>query len=215
MRIRNGSVHFRAFHTDPPFDLYLSHLEGSIENLTNIGNEITPMIATVKAKALAMDHAPFEFQMKLDPFSYRPSFQLALRLVGLDVTKINSLTRAYGAFDFEKGFFDFVVELDCKEGTLEGYVKPLFRDIRIFSLKKDIAEDNIVQAFWEALLGFTTGVLKNQPRDQFGTVIPLRGEIDGPQTALLTALGNVLRNAFIRAYLPRLEGRTRDIDKLE
>ena len=36
---------------------------------------------------MAMDQANFQAKIKLDPFSYLPTFQLALRLVGLDVTK--------------------------------------------------------------------------------------------------------------------------------
>jgi hypothetical protein len=152
--------------------------------------------------------------MKLNPFSYRPTFQLALRLVGLDVTKTNDLARAYGNFDFEGGWFDLVIELDAREGGLDGYVKPLFRDLKVLSFKKDIPEDNVIQLFWEALVGITTGILRNPPRDQFGTSIPLSGSLNNPQTDLLATIGNVLRNAFIRAYLPRLEGGATDINDL-
>jgi hypothetical protein len=212
--IHDGSVRFRAFSTKPPVDVYLSELEGSIENLTNIRDEVTPLVSTVHVDGLAMDQAKFEYEMKLDPFSYRPTFQLALRLIGLDVTKTNDLARAYGNFDFEGGWFDLVIELNAREGGLEGYVKPLFRDLKVLSLKKDIPEDNVIEFFWEALVGITTGILRNPPRDQFGTNIPLSGSLNNPQTDLLATIGNVLRNAFIRAYLPRLEAGATDIDDL-
>jgi hypothetical protein len=212
--IRDGSVRFRAFDTKPPVDVYLSELNGSIENLTNIRDEVTPLVSTVHVDGLAMDQAKFEYEMKLNPFSYRPTFQLALRLVGLDVTKTNDLARAYGNFDFEGGWFDLVIELDAREGGLDGYVKPLFRDLKVLSFKKDIPEDNVIQLFWEALVGITTGILRNPPRDQFGTSIPLSGSLNNPQTDLLATIGNVLRNAFIRAYLPRLEGGATDINDL-
>jgi hypothetical protein len=118
--VTRGKIHFRAFQTDPPVDVYLSHVEGSIENLTNIHDDLTPMFASVSASALAMDQARVKYEMKLDPFSYRPTFQLALRVLGLDVTKTNALARAYGRFDFERGWFDLVTELDVKEGALKG-----------------------------------------------------------------------------------------------
>ena len=54
-------------------------------------------------------------------------------------------------------------------------------------------------------MGVTTTVLKNGPRDQFGTMIPFTGMISGPNPDLLATAGNVVRNAFVRAYLPRLE----------
>lgn len=203
--VTDGSVHFRTYPVgEKPVDVYISELEASIENLTNIRDEVTPMITTVKATGLAMDSAKFEYQMKLDPFSYKPTFHMMTRLLNLDVTKINDLTRAYGSFDFSHGWFDVVIELDAKEGLLAGYVKPLFRDLKIIT-QEDIEEDNVIQVFWEALVGGAQELLENQPRDQFGTLIPFRGQVDGPQPNIIDTIGNVLRNAFVRAYLPRLE----------
>jgi hypothetical protein len=143
--------------------------------------------------------------MKLDPFSYRPTFHLSVRLIGLDVTKINDLALAYGKFDFKKGWFDLVLDVDAKEGQLTGYVKPLFRNLVVFSLIKDVKEDNPLQFFWQALVGAATQLLKNQPRDQFGTLIPFTGDEATSKPDILATIGNVLRNAFVRAYLPKLE----------
>jgi hypothetical protein len=215
LHVNNGSIHFRAFDTEPPVDLYLANLNASILNLTNIHDEVTPLVSTVQAKGLAMGHAPLEYKMKFDPFSYRPTFQVAVRLIGLDVTKTNQLTRAYGAFDFERGWFDLVVELDAKEGYLEGYIKPLFRNLTVLSLKNDVKEDNVIEVFWEALLGVATEILENQPRDQFATVINFKGDLSKPQTNILEIVGNVLRNAFVRAYLPRLHGEATQVEGLQ
>lgn len=212
--VRDGSIHFRAFQTDPPVDVYLSDVQGSIENLTNIHDDVTPLISKVHAKALAMDHAEFEYEMKFDPFSYRPTFQLAVRLLGLDVTKTNALTRAYGEFDFEDGWFDLIVELDVVEGALEGYVKPMFRNLAVVDLRRDLHGGNVLAVFWEALVGVATRIFRNQPRDQVATVIPLTGDLSNPRSDVLATIGNILRNAFVRAYLPKLEGTASEIDGL-
>jgi hypothetical protein len=204
--VHQGSVHFRAYQTPKPVDIYLSDLEGSVDNLGNIRGQITPLVATVQATALLMEQAKLELKVTLDPFSYRPTFHLVLRLLGLDVTKINDLALAYGKFDFKRGWFDLVVEADSKEGQLSGYVKPLFRNLKVFSLAQDLKEDNALQFFWQALVGFATTVFKNHPRDQFGTLIPFSGAASGKSsTDTIATLVNLLRNAFVRAYLPRLE----------
>jgi hypothetical protein len=99
------------------------------------------------------------------------------------------------------------METDSKEGQITGYVKPLFRNLKVFSLSKDLKEDNPLQFFWQALVGAATTLLKNQPHDQFGTLIPFTGDATGAtRQDLLATIGNILRNAFVRAYLPRLEG---------
>ncbi|HEX4792330.1 MAG TPA: DUF748 domain-containing protein [Humisphaera sp.] len=205
VRVRNGSIHFRAFHTDQPVDVYLSKLNASVDDLTNINNDITPMLTTVKAKAKAMDQADFDFEMKLDPFSYHPTFHLATRLLGLDVTKTNDLVRSYGKFDFKGGWFDLVMEMDAKEGQIRGYIKPLFRNLVVFDLVKDAKHDNPLQFFWQLLVGTAEEVLKNQPHDQFGTLIPFTADETTTKPDVLAMIGNVLRNGFVRAYLPKLE----------
>jgi hypothetical protein len=214
--IKNGAIHFRAYTTEKPVDVYLSQVEGSIDNLGNIRDESTPLLSTVQARALVMDQAKVEYKMTLDPFSYHPTFHMATRLLGLDVTKINDFALAYGKFDFKRGWFDLVVETDAKEGQLTGYAKPLFRNLKVFSLTEDLKEDNVLQFFWQALVGAATSLFKNHSRDQFGTLIPFSGDLSGATSAdILATVGNVLRNAFIRAYLPRLESGQESIDGLK
>ena len=213
--VRNGSVHFRAFGKEKPVDVYLSDVQASIDNLTNIRDETQPLISTVQVKATAMDHAKFELKMTMDPFAYRPTFHMAMRLIGLDVTKINDLARAYGNFDFEHGWFDLVVETEAQEGLMDGYAKPLFRDLKVFSLAEDTKDENLLEVFWQALVGGVTSLFKNHARDQFGTLIPFSGDLSQATNAdILATVGNILRNAFVRAYLPRLESGEEQIDGL-
>lgn len=205
--VKEGSIHFRTYKAEKPVDVYLSQVEASVDNLGNIRDETNPLVSTVQATVLVMDQAKFEYKMTLDPFSYRPTFHMATRLLGLDVTKINDLARTYGKFDFKRGWFDLILEVDAKEGQLTGYAKPLFRNLKVFSLAEDIKEDNVLEFFWQALVGATTGLFKNQSRDQFGTLIPFSSDLSGATTLdLLATVANLLRNAFVRAYLPRLEG---------
>ncbi len=214
--IKDGSVHFRSYKAQKPVDVYLSQLDGSIDNLSNIRRETNPLITTVQATAMAMDEARLDYKMTLDPFSYRPTFHLGIRLLGLDVTKLNDLALTYGKFDFKRGWFDLVLETDSKEGQVTGYVKPLFRDLKVFSVTEDLKGGNVLQFFWQALVGATATIFKNQSRDQFGTLIPFTGDAEGATTAdILATIGNILRNAFVRAYLPRLESGEENVEGLK
>jgi hypothetical protein len=213
--VQDGSVHFRTYKSEKPVDVYLSDLNLTVSNLSNINKDTTPLAATVQATATAMDQAKLDFKMSLDPLSYRPTFHFVLRLLGLDVTKINDLALAYGKFDFKRGWFDLVLETDCKEGLMTGYAKPLFRNLKVFSLVQDIKEDDPGQFFMQALVGATTRILTNQHRDQFGTLVPFTGDATGTTTVqILATIGHVFRNAFIRAYLPRLENTQQTADDL-
>ena len=201
----DGSAHFRTYGSKPQVDVFIDQLQVQVEDLTNVKSSKQALFSTVTIHGMAMGQAPLSLKTQFDPFSYNPSFQLALRLIGLDVTKLNDFSKAYGDFDFRKGWFDLVVEIDAKEGTFDGYVKPLFRDLQIFSLSQDLPPNkNILDTVWEALVGVGQASLTNQPRQQFATYIPMKGLLISPKPDILAAVGNVLRNAFIRAYLPRL-----------
>ena len=204
--IRNGEIHFRAFHTEPVVDIYLSEVQAVAENLTNVDDKLDPLLATARARALAMNSGRFELDMKLDPNSHHPTFDLATRIIDLDVTNLNALTRAYGKFDFKKGRFDLVIDLKTKDGFMEGYAKPLFRDLEVLSL--DDVRQQPLGVIWEGLVALVSEVFKNQPRDQFGTMLTLEGDLRDPQTSLLEIIGNVLHNAFIEAYRPQFERRS-------
>jgi hypothetical protein len=174
---------------------------------------LNPLNATVDITGRAMNSGRLECHVKFNPFSYQPSFQLALRLLRLDVTELNAFTEAYGAFNFERGLFDLVIEISATEGLLDGYVKPLFRHLQIVA-PRDF-RGNPINGFWQALLGLLELPFQNASRDQFGTNIPLSGDLTAPKPDLLSTIGNVLRNAFIRAYLPRLDGSATDISGLQ
>jgi hypothetical protein len=78
--------------------------------------------------------------------------------------------------------------------------------LKVFSLAQDLKEDSVLQFFWQALVGGSTTLFKNVSRNQFATLIPFTGDVSGATTAdILATIGNILRNAFVRAYLPRLE----------
>ena len=53
-------------------------------------------------------------------------------------------------------------------------------------------------------------VFRNPDRDQVGTLIPLSGYVGDTNADMPSTLGNILRNAFVRAYLPNLEGMAED-----
>ncbi len=118
--MRDGEVHFEAFHKDPKVDVYLSDIQGTLENLTNIENKTDPLMATLKVQGVAMHSGKLEAEMSLDPQSRQPTFQLAARLLDMDARKLNALTMAYAGFDIKAGTFDFVLELSAKDGHVQG-----------------------------------------------------------------------------------------------
>ena len=45
----------------------------------------------------------------------------------------------YGQFNFKRGWFDLVLEADADQGQIQGYIKPLFRNLTVF----DVIEEGV------------------------------------------------------------------------
>ena len=115
---------------------------------------------------------------------------------------LNDLWRAYGGFDMERGTFGFYSELQVREGQVDGYVKPIFRDLKIMSPDE---KKRLPEKIYEGIVAGAGKILTNPPRDQIATKTDLSGPLENPQASILQITGNLVRNAFFKAILPGLE----------
>jgi len=143
-------------------------------------------------------------QMSLDPYAGEPTFALNLELRDVSLPKLNNFARAYGHFDFEKGTLRLATQVESKNGSFNGYVEPVFDNMTIGAPKE--GEKNPLTGLWASIVNGLTKVIRNQPRDRFGTRVPVSGSFDQPQPAILTTVFNVFKNAFVKAFEGKLEG---------
>jgi hypothetical protein len=202
--IHNGEIHYRDFHSDPQVDIFLKNINASAENLTNSKDISKSLMATINATGNAMGSGKFRLHADINPFKKAPTFNLDAELKNIDLSKLNSFIKAYGKFDVERGTFELFTEMAASEGKFEGYIKPIFRDMKVLSLEED--SSNPLELFWETIVGAVTGLFENKSEDQLAARIPLSGNFDDPDANIWSTIGSVLENAFIRALIPSIEG---------
>lgn len=207
LEVRDGVVAFRNLFSDPPVALRAESVNGSIRNLTNVYDAKGRRDAALDVRAVMFGGAPAEAQARFDPFGSLRDFELRLRVTGVDLTQLNALARAYARLDMASGRGDFVMELEAVDGRLDGYAKPLFKDLEILDWEQDVDrnEDNPVELLWESLSAAITELFKNRPADQFATRIPIQGRIDSADADALDAIAGIVRNAFVKAYRATFE----------
>jgi hypothetical protein len=207
VRVQDGTVAFRAFNTKPAVDLKATAVQATILNLTNVRGESGKRVAEFQASAKVLDESPLETHASFDPFGTLDDFTFDVRVAKLQLRHFNPLLQAYARLDVAAGSGEFLMELEAVDGKLNGYAKPLFRDMNVLSWQQDVVEqkDNPLRLAWEALVGGTAWALKNQRADQFATRVPITGNLKGPTTGKLDALMAILRNAFVEAFKPTFE----------
>lgn len=208
--VNDGRIRFQNLTSQPPVDVAIEDLQARLENLGNVERkeDSDGRVATLEAEAMALGSAPVELRAEFDPIGRTDDFELLLRLTEVQLVELNDLAREYAALDFESGYGEFVMELQARDGRLEGYAKPLFQDMQIFSWESDVVEgdSNPLRIAWEATAEVVTSIFQNQPEQQFATRVPIQGDIDDRELGVLPAIGGILRNAFIEAYRADFEG---------
>jgi hypothetical protein len=142
-----------------------------------------------------------------------PDLEMALQIEDADMRTMNDLFRAHGSFDVVGGQFSFYSQLQIKNGKIDGYVKPLFRDLNVYDLRQD-SRKAIFQQLYEGLVGGISELLENR-RDEVATQATITGEAATPELSTLEVVINLVRNAFFKAILPGLEKALREAGSAE
>lgn len=201
--IDDGEIHFRDLTRDPKVDVHLDHIDALATGLTTRpkGGEALPAI--FQATGRAMDHARLRLDIKLDPWARYPTFDMDGELTDLRLPTLNDFLKAYAKVDAEGGTFSLYTEMAADSGRFKGYVKPILKDVKIFSPgKKD--EGGALESAWQALVGGVEELLENKKEDQLATQVPLAGRFSNPSAGIWASVGYLLRNGFIRALSPSL-----------
>ncbi|HEY0370305.1 MAG TPA: hypothetical protein VGC85_11960, partial [Chthoniobacterales bacterium] len=75
--------------------------------------------------------------------------------------------------------------------------------------------DNPIDFIWQGIVGGITRIVRNHPKDRFGTRVPISGSFDNPAPAILDTVFNVIRNAFVKAFTGTLNDEGVDLSKVQ
>ncbi len=196
--ISASEIGFVNHAKDPAYRVYVSRLEGSVSDLGNRASGARARF-DVRGRFLASGETRLTGSFREGAAS--PDFDLNLRIEGTDMTRMNDLLRAYGKFDVVAGSFSFYSELKARDGNLEGYVKPLFKGMKVYDRRQD-RDKTLFRRLYEMLVGGVAGLLKNRERKEVATVATVSGRIDEPHTSGWQIALRLIGNAFFRSILP-------------
>lgn len=209
--INDGEVHYRDFSSKPNVDVFVQDIFAEARNLTNSEDKDGSLVATFDGRARAMQSGKVDFKGKVDPYAKQPTFDASFRMNGLDLRQINPYLRAFANVDVEKGTFSVDSEFAAKNGSFEGYVKPFVDGLDVLRWEKE--KESFVNKVWQGVVEATSELLQDQKRDRTAARIPLEGRFEEPKVGVWSAIGSVLKNAFIQALRRGLEGSI-DLEKV-
>lgn len=211
--LNNGEIHFQNFHSSPKVDIFIDQLHLVARNLTNSDKVSKSLISDIDAKAKILGSGDMKIFMKTNALEEEPPFDFKITVENANLVKLNDFFKAYVDVDMEKGKFSMYSEFKGDNGKFKGYVKPIFTDIKILKVEKDVKKGPF-RFLKEVGIGLLSSIFKNRRLDRQATKIPISGDINNPDIDVWTTIINAVKNAFIKAIDPGLEGSV-DVGKLK
>ena len=152
--IKNSEFGFVNEAAKPPYRVFLSNGELRLEN---ISNHLSEGSGTVTLTGRFMGTGDTVISGTFRPEKKSPDFDLNIKIERTQMRAMNDLLRAYGNFDVTAGLFSLYSELNVKNGRVEGYIKPLFRDMKVYDARQD-QEKSLFHKLYEGLVGGVANV---------------------------------------------------------
>ncbi len=203
--ITNGRIAYLDYTSSPAVDIHMDNLQLVALNLSNTENSGEDLPSTIKANGTTIGGGELNVTVEANVMKEIPDFDMDFKLTAVDMTSLNDFLEAYGSFDVERGRFELFSEVKLIDGRLTGYVKPFFADLKVLNWEKDKKEGGFFKGVWEAIVGLVSEGVENQPRDEIATQVPIKGNVNQPETDVWKTIINVLKNAFIEAFTKGIE----------
>ncbi len=200
--ISKGTFGITNRKSDPPYRLFVSDADARVQGFSN-QRAARRGQAWVRGKFMGSGSLALDADFAAG--TGQPDFRLEqMKLEEIDLPAMNDFLRAHANIDVTKGKLSVYSQLTVHGGHIEGYVKPLFRDLEVYNFEQDKRKNPLHQVY-EAAIGATSSLLTNRPREEVATITTLSGAVESPDTSPLDTVLGLLRNAFVKAILPGLE----------
>ena len=181
-----------------PYRVFLDNAKVVVENLSNQFKEGP---AKVHVTGRFQGSGPTRLDASFRPEDKGPDLDLNLAIENTDMSTMTDLMRAYANFDVAAGNFSMFAEIKVRQGKIDGYVKPLFSDLQVVDQRPGKDESFWHKTYVKVIQGLSN-ILKNRPRKEVATVVPISGDVESPQTSTWQMIVKLVQNAFFRAILP-------------
>ncbi|GFO62409.1 DUF748 domain-containing protein [Geomonas paludis] len=178
--------------------------------LDNFSNQFSKGPAKARLSGRFMGSGATQATATFRPEDKGPDLDLYLKIDNTQLVSLNDLLRSYGNFDVTAGTFSLVTELHVKNNRVDGYIKPFFKDMKVYDRRQD-KNKGFFHRVYEMLVGGVAKLLENKPRDQVATKADISGPLKNPKTSTWQVVVELIKNAFIKAILPTFE---RNVDAL-
>jgi Domain of Unknown Function (DUF748) len=185
----------------PNYRLFIDHLEVALKHFSNQSAEGP---ATLDLKGKFMGTGDTQVTGTFRPETKGADFTVKAAIENTQMAAMSDLFRAFGNFDVKEGLFSVYADLTVKDEAINGYVKPLFKDLQVYD-RRSAQEKSLFHKLYVGIVGGVAKLLENRARGEVATKATLSGPVENPNFSTGQIILNLIRNAFIKSILPGFE----------
>lgn len=198
LKLTNSQVGFLNEATKPSYRVFMTKVDLKLENLNNqAGHGKSPF----QAHGAFMGSGPTTLSGKFQGAAKTADFDVHLKLDDAQLPSLNDMLMAHAGVDVAAGSFSLFTELTVKDGRVEGYVKPLIKNLKVYDKAKD-KDKRFGKRVEMHVLQFLGELFKNRSSRSVATVVRISGSTRAPETSEWQVIRKLIGNGLFRAILP-------------
>jgi hypothetical protein len=186
----------------PAYRLQLTDTDITLQHLSNQPRDGH---ASIALRGQLMGKGPTRISASVKPRPGRADLDITTLIEDADLPRLSDVVRAHGGVGVTQGALSIYSELKLENGTIEGYVKPLVKDVRIGDDGSADGDRSLKRRLYEGMMNVAGKVLKNHSRGEVATVVHVSGPLERPRVSRWETIGRLLQNAFLKPIAPGLD----------
>jgi len=202
LHLTRGTFAFVNQAQSPAYRVSLNDIDLQIKNLSN---RFRSGEAEARLEGRFMHSGDTFARAAFRPTKEGINLDVLVAIVGTRLPDMNELLRAHTGMDVAGGTFSFYSEIKVRGRRIEGYAKPLFRDLDIYDPEQE-REKGLIAKIKEGLAGALANILEN-PQEKMATRFDLSGTVEDPEASNWQIVLQLIQNGFFKAIIPGFENR--------
>jgi hypothetical protein len=203
LTINNGRISYLDRSSKEVVELNLEHINVKALNLSTVENKEKLLPSQISIDAISDGHGKFQIEANANLLKQLPDLDVEFSLKDLELSGYNDAFQEYAKLDVEAGTFELYSEFILKDSLLNGYVKPIIRNLQFFSFKEK--QENIISGIWQGAAEILKRAVENDEEKQVASKIPIKGKITNLNKDILKSILSLLKNAFIEPLNREIE----------
>lgn len=192
LKLVNSQFGFVNHAANPTYRLFMSGMNLELRNLSNhadLGR------SEFDGKGTFMGSGTTHVSGSATVMANPADFAVHLQMDQARLTDLNGLLMAHAGVDVAEGSFSIYAEITVRRGRVEGYLKPLFRNVKVSDKEKD-RNKTFAKRMEMRLLQFLINVSKKRSTQEVATVVRISGTTSDPKLSGWSAILRLFGNGF-------------------